>query len=215
MVTVPLSLKLIGHLIVVKPEDPVAYMLHFLEKQIGKATKKLTMDERTELNNLRTLQEYLQKKLVKLQDKQKRLEEADSDYEDEGEEDEAENDSDGSRPPTHSASSEDDEEEDDIDELPPTLKAPPKFRKSVSAEAYGLYNKKGYFSARTVDKDQDAKDHIKDRLMQSFMFNSLSEKDFGIVVDAMEIKKFDKNDTVIEQNDDGDELFVVGEGKLH
>ena len=48
----------IGHLIVVKPEDPVAYMLHFLEKQLGKAAKKLTTDERMELNDLRAIHEY-------------------------------------------------------------------------------------------------------------------------------------------------------------
>ena len=31
--------NIIGHLIVVKPEDPISYMLHFLEKQKGIATK--------------------------------------------------------------------------------------------------------------------------------------------------------------------------------
>ena len=35
------------------------------------------------------------------------------------------------------------EEVDDIEELPDKLQPPPKFRKSVSAEAFGLYNKKG------------------------------------------------------------------------
>jgi len=59
----PILEKMIGHLIVIKPEDPVAYMLHFLEKQIGKGSKKLTPDERVELGDLRALQEYFSKKL--------------------------------------------------------------------------------------------------------------------------------------------------------
>ena len=51
--------------------------------------------------------------------------------------------------------------------------------------------------------------------MQSFMFSALDEKDLGIVIDSMEEKTFNRNDTVIEQNADGDELYVVGEGRLH
>lgn len=47
------------------------------------------------------------------------------------------------------------------------------------------------------------------------MFNTLEEKDLNVVVDAMEEKIFNRNDTVIEQGEDGDELYVVGEGKLH
>ena len=47
----------------IKPEDPVAYMIHFLEKQIGQGSKKLTMDEKIELSDLRALQEYFSKKL--------------------------------------------------------------------------------------------------------------------------------------------------------
>lgn len=112
-------------------------------------------------------------------------------------------------------SSEESEEEDAIEELPEKIVPPPKFRKSVSAEAFGLYNKKGYFSARIVDKKDETKLKIKERLLKSFMFNSLSSEDLEIVVDAMEEKRYKKNDTVIEQNADGDELFVVGEGKLH
>lgn len=51
--------------------------------------------------------------------------------------------------------------------------------------------------------------------MQSFMFSALDEKDLSIVIDSMEEKTFNRNDTVIEQNADGDELYVVGEGRLH
>ena len=85
----------------------------------------------------------------------------------------------------------------------------------MSAEAYGLYNKKGYFNARIVEKNEETKNKIKERLLKSFMFAALEPNDLNIVVNAMEEVTFNRNDTVIEQNADGDELFVVGEGKLH
>lgn len=61
----------------------------------------------------------------------------------------------------------------------------------------------------------ETKAKIRERLLKSFMFNTLDEKELTIVIDAMEEKVFNRNDTVIEQGEDGDELFVVGEGKLH
>lgn len=167
------------------------------------------MDERIELNDLRVLHSYLVKKVSKLEDRLRRME-----NEEEGEEEEEEPDEEDEDHSKHTVTSES-EEEDEIDELPTPIKAPPKFRKSVSAEAYGLYNKKGYFCARTIDKEDETKHKIKQRLLQSFMFSALSENDLEIVVDAMEIKTYNSNDVVIQQDDDGDELFVVGEGKLH
>jgi cAMP-dependent protein kinase regulator len=151
-------------------------------------------------------------KLAKLSEKQKRLPEEE---EGEGSADENEDQDEEEAHSQNSEHSEESEEDDAIDELPVPISAPPKFRKSVSAEAYGLYNKKGYFSARIVQKKDDTRQKIKDRLMKSFMFNTLDESDLNIVIDAMEEKVFNRNDTVIEQNADGDELFVVGEGKLH
>jgi ABC-type Zn2+ transport system substrate-binding protein/surface adhesin len=97
------------------------------------------MDERIELHDLRVVQSYLIKKVSKLEDKLRRIE-----NEEEGEEEEDEPDEEDEDHSHHTETSES-EEEDAIDELPTPIKAPPKFRKSVSAEAYGLYNKKGYF----------------------------------------------------------------------
>lgn len=138
---------------------------------------------------------------------------ADDEEEEEDDNDQPEDDHED-RPDTHSDESED-EEEDEIKELPEAYIKQPKFRKSVSAEAFGMYNKKGYFSARVVTKEDQTKAKIKDRLLRSFLFQSLDEHDLNIVIDAMEEKIFTRNQHVIEQNDDGDELFVVGEGKLH
>ena len=46
-------------------------------------------------------------------------------------------------------------------------------RTSVSAEAYGSYNKKSDFKLVKVDKSEDAKLRIKDKLTKSFMFAAL------------------------------------------
>ena len=61
-------------------------------------------------------------------------------------------------------------------------------RGSVSAEAFGAFNKKEDFSARVVQKSDEAINAIKDKIANSFMFGGLTEKEKDIVVDAMEEK---------------------------
>ncbi len=62
-------------------------------------------------------------------------------------------------------------------------------RNSVSAEAFGGWNKKADFKPRVVPKSEDVKDKIRKRLQQSFLFNSLNEQDLNIVVDALDERK--------------------------
>ena len=47
------------------------------------------------------------------------------------------------------------------------------------------------------------------------MFKTLEEKDMNIVIDAMEERKYNADDVVIQQGDDGSELYVVYEGELN
>ena len=84
----------------------------------------------------------------------------------------------------------------------------------MSAEAFGAWNKKSDFKPRVVAKAQDTRDKISKRLKASFLFQSLSDRDFEIVVDAMEEKKFAPGEYVIKQGEDGSELFVVESGVL-
>jgi len=63
-------------------------------------------------------------------------------------------------------------------------------RTSVSAEAYGNFNKKENYKPKVVPKTQQQKDKIAMRLNQSFMFSSLDEKEKEIVINAMEEVKF-------------------------
>ena len=63
-------------------------------------------------------------------------------------------------------------------------------RTSVSAEAYGNWNKKGNFKPKVIKKTTNQVNRIKSRISQSFIFSALEEKEIGIVIDAMEEKTF-------------------------
>ena len=82
------------------------------------------------------------------------------------------------------------EENEDLLDIP-SIKSPNhKGRSSVSAEAYGLYHKKGNYIPKVVQKTQEQKDRIVKRLGQAFMFQALDDREKDIVVNAMEEKKF-------------------------
>ena len=115
------------------------------------------------------------------------------------------------------SSSEEDEEEDQVtlEELQKTRPRPTlKGRSSVSAEAYGLWNKKKPYNPKIIQKTGDIKEALKERLNQSFMFKNLEAKDLNIVIDAMEEVKVNANQTVIQQGDDGNVLYFVFSGTL-
>ena len=87
-------------------------------------------------------------------------------------------------------------------------------RSSVSAEAYGIFNKKEAFIPRVIEKSESQIQRIKERVLKSFIFNSLEEKDLNTVIDAMEEKRYQNQDTIIQQGDSGDVLYLVDSGEL-
>lgn len=87
-------------------------------------------------------------------------------------------------------------------------------RTSVSAEVYGQFNKKEDFQPRVIPKSEEQKERICQRLMQSFMFQALEDKERDIVVMAMEEKKYQPGDVIIKQGEDGGELYVNDSGEL-
>jgi cAMP-dependent protein kinase regulator len=74
--------------------------------------------------------------------------------------------------------------------------------------------KKGDFKPRIIQKTPQQKQRILERLSQSFMFAHLEPKEKNIVIDAMDEVKFSKDEWVIRQGDDGDNLYVVDQGTL-
>ncbi len=87
-------------------------------------------------------------------------------------------------------------------------------RSSVSAEVYGLFNKKKPFKPRVIPKTNEQIERIKDRCMLSFLFNSLEEKDLKTVIDSFEEKKYKAGENVITQGEEGDVLYLVDNGEL-
>lgn len=185
----PILEKLVNRLLILKPEDPIPYMVQYLEDSKGKGAQPLSKKESEELARLRVQFSKMKSKLG-------------SDDEDAKMEEEE-----------HSS---EDDEDDYIDDLPESaqtkMKAPA--RTSVSAEAYGIYFKKSDFEPRVIEKSDEMKEKIRSRLLESFMFAHLDDKDLQIVIDAMEEKLYDPGIDVIVQGDDGAELFLVGEGTL-
>jgi len=66
----------------------------------------------------------------------------------------------------------------------------------VSAESLDHYSNN--FVPQIIPKTQETKDHIKKRLLQSFMFEHLDPKELHIVIDAMDVCDFKKGDVVIK-----------------
>lgn len=108
------------------------------------------------------------------------------------------------------------EEDDYCDILPEALeKAKARGpRISVSAEAFGSFNQKGNFKPKVVPKDEAAKATIIEKMSQAFMFSALDEKEQTIVVNAMEELIIPSGTKIIQQDDEGDCLYVVGSGTL-
>ena len=87
-------------------------------------------------------------------------------------------------------------------------------RTSVCAEVYGEYNKRGDFTPPVYEKTEDQMERIMKKLNQNFMFSKLGQKEKEIVVKAMQSRDVTAGETVIQEGDEGNELFVVDSGTL-
>jgi len=177
-----------------KAENKIQFMLKYLEDNYG---ERATIGDKGHLKFLRSECARLQV----LVDKQKELTAGTTDDEkksDVGSENETD----------------EDDEDDYVDILPEQIKKKQAKgpRGSVSAEAFGAFNKKEDFKARVVPKSDAAKKAITEKIEKSFMFGGLTDKEKGIVVDAMEEKQAVKGEVIIKEGDQGDCLYVLAEG---
>ena len=88
------------------------------------------------------------------------------------------------------------------------------YRKGVSAEAYGIYNKKKPFVPRVIPKTNEQKENIREKCKQSFLFNSLEGKELQTIIDSFEEKRYKAGQNVITQGEEGDVLYLVDSGDL-
>jgi cAMP-dependent protein kinase regulator len=89
-----------------------------------------------------------------------------------------------------------------------------KSRNSVTAEAYGIFNKHEDFTPKVIEKTDEEKENIKACMKSCFMFSNLDDKDLSTVIDAMEKKDFEADCTVIVQGENGNCLYLIQSGNL-
>mmetsp|Transcript_82737 Transcript_82737/g.189136 ORF Transcript_82737/g.189136 Transcript_82737/m.189136 type:complete len:332 (+) Transcript_82737:74-1069(+) len=113
-------------------------------------------------------------------------------------------------------SDESEEESDDVPEPAQFDFSKKGARTSVSAEAYGAFNKKiTSFTAPVHVKTPEAERQLRAALANSFMFNALSDQEMNTVVGAFEKMPVNAGQVVIQQGDpDAKELYVLESGHL-
>ncbi|CEM10229.1 unnamed protein product [Vitrella brassicaformis CCMP3155] len=120
--------------------------------------------------------------------------------------------------PEKEADDEDEDEDEDDEVADLTLFTPANYgkkpRTSVSAEAYGEFNKKQAFTAPVYPKTDEQKTCIRNAINNSFLFQSLDEKDLKTVIDAFKEMLVVDGDVVITQGEDGDFLYLVETGEF-
>jgi len=182
---------MVSQIIVDQPKEPMLYMIEWLQTLQGKKQHGHQNQEKNELNNLRKEMKKYKEKYAKVDDEMK--------------------------VDTESEESEDEEEKDEVDKIIEIKKQAIQTRgqrASVSAEAYGKFNKKEDFKAKVIPKTDEQKKRIQNRVIQSFLFNSLEEKDLNTVIDAMDEKRFKAGEYIIKQGENGDVLYLIEEGLL-
>ena len=183
----PIMENLMFQLVCEKPDDPVEFMINWIQKTGGYNSNGLTLKERDELENLR-------KEIIQYRNKH--------------EQNNNEEDNNG-----NSSEEEEDETFDPKLEIK-KVKNNRAGRRGISAESYGKFNKKEDFKPRFIQKTENQIVRIKGRILQSFLFNSLETSDLNIVIGAMEEKQFKQGESVIKQGDNGDCLYIVDSGEL-
>ena len=195
-------LKMLTYEIVMKkPVNIASFMIDFLSKQGNYTTSGLTFAEKKELEKLRnTVKRY--RELDEFHKTEEEKNEENSDSEDENED------------LMNSSDEEKIENQVNIMKSNPKSQHKKNTRNSVSAEVYGIFNKKKFFVPKKIHKTEEQINRIKGKIISSFIFSSLDKKEIEIVIDAMEEKKFKIDEKVITQGEVGDCLYIVETGSL-
>ena len=178
-------------------------MIDWLQNFGGYTSTGLTIDEKKELESLR-----LQVKKYRSMEETKMVEEKAKQKED--------------KELSQSDSDEEDDVDPELDNIITKINNNPQMKKmsliprsGVSAEVYGKFHKKEDFVARVIKKTPEQIQRIKTSVIHSFLFGNLEPKDLEVVINAMEEKKYNKGENIINQGDNGDCLYFVEEGNLN
>jgi len=87
-------------------------------------------------------------------------------------------------------------------------------RRSIAAEAYGKWNKLEPFKVKPIPKTEEQKKRIKSKLLMTFIFANVEQKELEVILNAMEEQKVEENTVVIKEGDAGSCLYIVESGTL-
>jgi len=189
----PLLEELVRSVLTKMPDEPLQFMIKTLKEKTGKAN--VDIDAINKENAL--LEAEIQLMQTKLKEVSSQAVESigkmDAPKDEESEE----------------------EEDDVVDEIEAApAAATSRMRTSVSAEAYGDWNKKKEFVPPRHPKSAEQKARIKEVLGRNFLFASLADAEVSIILDAVEETIIEKGERVIKQGDSGDFMFVIESGAL-
>eukprot|EP00753_Platysulcus_tardus_P015009 PLAT4708.1.p2 GENE.PLAT4708.1~~PLAT4708.1.p2 ORF type:complete len:705 (-),score=394.97 PLAT4708.1:123-2237(-) len=86
-------------------------------------------------------------------------------------------------------------------------------RFNINAESYEAAAEEPY-EKKVVPKTDDARERIRERMVKNFMFANLDPAEYEELIDAMDMERFSKGETVIEQGTEGDKFYVVERGQF-
>ncbi|KAM3133071.1 cAMP-dependent protein kinase type I-alpha regulatory subunit [Paramecium bursaria] len=89
----------------------------------------------------------------------------------------------------------------------------PQQKQSIT-EAYGFNNQKQDFNPRIIQKNRDQRERIIRKMASILSFSSLDPQVKQTIINAFEEKKFNPNEWVIKQGDEGDQLYLTDQGVL-
>jgi len=195
----PVLEAMVTQVLLERPADLVPFMIQWLGDQSGLPVQGSGAADQKEYEELKTELEFWKAK-------QGELEEVVA-TERQGE-------------PAVSPGAEDAEDEedddDDVEDIPEPAEVLKKKgpRTSVSAEAYGAWNKMDTeFTAPVYEKSDDQVVRIQKVLDSCFLFQALDKKELSVVIDAMKEKKITHSQTLITEGEDGHELYVIETGR--
>jgi cAMP-dependent protein kinase regulator len=188
----PLLEDLVRSVLTRMPEEPLPFMIKFLREKSGRAN--IDLDAINKENALLEAEiQLMQTKLSEVSTQAAQML--------------------GSATAPKDEETEDDDA-DIIDDIPEMEQSAGRPRTSVSAEAYGEWNKKKEFKPPKHPKSEEQRGRIKTTFSKSFMFSTMAESEITVVLDAVEEVIIPKGDMIIQQGESGDFMFVVESGSL-
>eukprot|EP00444_Apocalathium_aciculiferum_P028453 CAMPEP_0183438986 /NCGR_PEP_ID=MMETSP0370-20130417/77726_1 /TAXON_ID=268820 /ORGANISM="Peridinium aciculiferum, Strain PAER-2" /LENGTH=420 /DNA_ID=CAMNT_0025627331 /DNA_START=55 /DNA_END=1317 /DNA_ORIENTATION=+ len=208
----PILENLVTQVLLERPDNPVPFMVKWLATQSPQAKEYFAGAGVGEAEKLKTEVIKLQEEVRELQQKLgKKPAEQEEKEETEAKEEKEETKARGAEAEDIV---EEEEEEDDAadDAAPPGAYLQKGQRVSVSAEAYGDWNKVKAFTPPVHEKTEEQTARILKVLSQSFLFNALETDSLNILVLAMVEKLAKSGERLITEGADGEVMYVIEKG---